>query len=327
MDNDVDDLDAISQLDRLDAQHGVNKPIEVKKTEHQNSLGRAKTYDSFSESEESPWKILDSNLLPSKGMMYPENSEIVIKSASTGEIKHWSTMDEHDPIDIKEKINYIFNKCVKFKIKGQPVTFNFNDYSHVDRYHLLFRVYELTFPNQENKLMANIKCKQPTCGNVNTIQVTSRNLIGFNTPEELVQWYSNLEKCFVVNSEKLGETLRFYIPNTGIVDKFKNHRKKQISQGKKIDESFYKLAPYLAYDWRNITDSDIFSMSSSYNGWSRDKFLAVNKFVELLKDNELNKATGVCEKCKSRLEDHIFSGGSFTTKDIFIISGRFDEFI
>ena len=53
--------------------------------------------------------ILNLDLLPSMGAFYDINSELVLKSAKNKEIKHWSTMDEHDPLDVREKINFIIN--------------------------------------------------------------------------------------------------------------------------------------------------------------------------------------------------------------------------
>jgi hypothetical protein len=332
--NDVDENDALSHLDKLDAKHGVNKPVEeATVVERQNpveSLGTVSSYqnDQLSAAEESPWKLLSLNLLPSEGMFYPDDAEILLRSAKTAEIKHWSTMDELDPIDVRSKINFVLNKCAKFKsLKGGR--YNFNDYSDVDKYHLLFRIYELTFPNQENKLMANLKCKNASCQTINRIQVSSKNLIGYSTPESIMNWYDRNERAFIIpeDANKLGERFKFYLPNSGTVNAFRKHKKEQLAKGKTVDDAFYEVIPYLFNDWRNLTPEAINSLIMSFNDWSRDKFIAVHKFVEMIKKVSLNKATGVCEKCKSRLEDHIFLGGSFTTKDIFIISAGFFEFI
>ena len=143
--------DDLSKLDAMDAEGGVNKPIEpanevVEKTDPVTSLGKARSYDKpeLSAAEDSPWKLLNLELLPSRGMFYPDDAELMIKSATGREIRHWSTMDEHDPIDVREKINFVLNKCTKFKVRGNPRMLNFSDYSDADKYHILFRIYELT---------------------------------------------------------------------------------------------------------------------------------------------------------------------------------------
>lgn len=332
----IDDDDALNHLDQLDKKHGVNTVTESEEVQKEapqkvTSLGKPKSYDSNSElsaAEESPWKLLNQDLLPTRGMFYPDGSEILLRSAKTKEIRHWSTMDENDPIDVREKINYILNACSKFKIKGKPIIFNFNDYCEVDRYHLLFRIYELTFPNQENKLFANIKSDNDKLSHINRIQVTSQNLKGFEIPEELVKWYSPSDKCFVVPSSNLNETLRFYMPTVGMHDKFKNLRNRDIQAGRNVDEAFYKFGPYLMTNWKRTSLNDIVDLKlESTNKWNNTKFNIVYKFTEALRKASHNVVMGVCEKTKKEIQSRIFLRGSFTVKDIFIISTGLDELI
>lgn len=323
----IDDIEALDHLDELDAKHQVNTMIEVEKTKPPvKRLGKINGME-LSAAEESPWKLLSFSLLPSKGRFYPDGSELLIKSAKTKEIRHWSTMDEHDPIDVREKINFILNKCTKFKIKGEPIVFNFGDFNEVDKYHILFRIHELTFPNQENKLMANVKCQDKKCNHINKVHVGSQNLIGFDIPEHLLKWYSDSDKEFIVPSEKLNETLRFNIPTIGITNLIRKHKQLDHQNGMDIDESFYEFIPYIIKDFREVSQTTIFNLKMESNNWSENKFLAIYKFTEEIKEASINKVSAVCEKCKSQITSSIFLGESFTVKDIFIISTRFNEFI
>lgn len=327
--------DDLRKLDAMDAEGGVNTPIQhasedVEKTDPVTSLGKARSYDKppeLSGVEDSHWKLLNLELLPSRGMFYPEDSELMIKSATGREIRHWSTIDEHDPIDVREKINFVLNKCTKFKVRGNPRMMNFSDYADVDKYHILFRIYELTFPNQENKLMAKIRCNNKKCRHVNKLQVTSRNLIGFDVPEELRQYYNPEEKCFIVYSPKLEETLRFYLPTSGTMDKFREKKKQEENAGVEIDKAFYNVGPYLVKDFRNLNKANMSMLKQNTFSWSDRKFTIIHKFTEMLRKSAVNKAAGICEKCKSQMESSIFLGGSFTVKDIFIVSARLDELI
>lgn len=332
-----DEKDAFSHLDHIDSENKVNQSIEVVveksnegvKFKPSRSLGKIQGTEDpgLSAASESSWKLLSFDLLPSRGLFYPKGAELLIKSATTKEIRHWSTMDEHDPIDVREKIAFILNKCTKFKIKGRPVHFNLNDFLEVDKYHILFRIKELTFPNNENKLMANIKCTNPKCGAVNKVQVGSQNLLGFNIPTDLEKWYSEEEKSFVIPSEKLNETLIFSMPSIGITNAIREYRQSEIKKGMDIDDSFYKFAPYLLQDFRNLGSENIHALKMEASGWSQNKFLAIYKFTEDLKKASVNKVTCVCESCKTQITTSIFLGGSFTVKDIFVISARFDELI
>jgi hypothetical protein len=326
MKKNIDPEEAKGHLDQLDKEGGVNNV-----SEKVTSLGKISTYGSLEEvsaAAESPWKLLNFNTLPSLGLFYPEKSELLIRSAKTKEIRHWSTLDEHDPLDVLEKINFILNSCTKFKIKGNPTALNFNDYLEIDRYHILFRIYELTFPNQENKLFAYIKCSSTTCGHKNQTQVTTQNLKGFEYPDEIMKWYSKEERCFVITSEKLNETLYFYMPSSGTTSRLRQKKKADDNRGNiKPDKSFYSQAKYLIDNWRNADLKYLTNLKMSTLDWSERKFLIIYKFVELLENASINKAICICEKCRTQTDSAIFLGGSFTVKDIFIISAGLDELI
>jgi hypothetical protein len=322
----IDPEEAARILDEQDRLHGVNA---VDPPEKVISLGKAQSHVMLEESAaaESPWKLLDLASLPSQGLFYPKDAELLLRSAKTKEIRHWSTIDDNDPLDVREKINFILNSCTKFKVKGSPTSLNLNDFLEIDRYHILFRIHELTFPNQENKLWAHIKCSNQQCGHVNQTHVLSKNLIGFKYPTEVMKWYSPDERCFVIASEKLNETFRLYMPTLGIGSKLRQKRRSDEERGVELDTSFYKHAPYLTREWRREDIESLGSLKMSTLDWSENKFVVVHKFTELLEKASLNKVASVCEKCKTQTESHIFLGGSFTVKDIFIISAGLDELI
>ena len=326
--NETDD-EAARFLEEQDRIHGVNTiKVEEKVDEPaQKSLGQIGGYTESPElsgASESSWKLLDLRSLPSQGLFYPEGTELLLRSAKTKEIRHWSTIDENDPLDVREKINFVLNACTKIKVAGgRPL--NFNDFLEIDRYHILFRLYELTFPNQENKLWANIKCD--TDGYINRTQVLSANLKGFEYPVELMKWYSEEDRCFKVVSEKLNETFYLYLPTIGIENKFRLKRQDDISKGVEIDEAFYEFGPYLIKDWRAVSNSSLTDLKFSSNSWQNNKFIVIHKFTKQLKEASLNKVLSICEKCKNTTENHIFLEGSFTVKDIFIISAGLDELI
>jgi hypothetical protein len=325
----IDPEDAARYLDEQDKIHGINTiKVEEKKEESpQSSLGKIGGYiesPEISAAAESSWKLLDLRSLPSQGLFYPAGTELLLRSAKTKEIRHWSTIDEDDPLDVREKINFILTSCTKIRVPGgRPL--NFNDFLEIDRYHILFRLYELTFPNQENKLWANIKCDND--GHVNSTQVLSHNLIGFKYPDELMKWYSEEDRCFKVVSEKLNETFYLYLPTIGVENKFRLKRQADESSGIEIDESFYGFGPYLIKDWRGLTTEALTALKFESNNWPDNKFVFIHKFTNQLKSASLNRVASVCEKCKEVTESHIFLEGSFTVKDIFIISTRLDELI
>lgn len=327
--HEIDDEEAARFLEEQDRIHGVNtiKVEETKDIPVQKSLGQIGGYSDSPElsgAADSSWKLLDLRSLPSQGLFYPEGTELLLRSAKTKEIRHWSTIDESDPLNIREKINFVLNACTKLRVPGgRPL--NFNDYLEIDRYHILFRLYELTFPNQENKLWANIKCEIDS--HITRTQVLSNNLKGFEYPSDLLKWYSEEDRCFKIVSEKLNETFYLYMPTIGTENKFRLKRQDDTNKGVEVDESFYEFGPYLIKDWRSISNSSLTDLKFNSHTWQNNKFIFIHKFTKQLKDASLNKVLSICEKCKNTTESHIFLEGSFTVKDIFIISAGLDELI
>ena len=314
------ELEASSQLEYDKSEK--EKPKKV------TSLGKASissTVDTMA--NESGWKLVALNNLPSQGLFYDRNIEILIKSAKTKEIRHWSTIDEHDPIDVSDKIAFVTDSCSKLNIKGEIKNLNSNDILEIDKYQTLFKIHRLTFPNNENVLKANIKCSNTKCGHVNSIPVSDTNLQGFQIPEEMIEFYSEEERCFIINSEKLGETIKLYMPTIGSTKLINEYKKLCKRRGYNEDKSIDNILPYLIPSWKNTEVSELFSIRNQSNNWSQNKFIFLHKATELLSLNSKNKVLGICEKCSNKMASSIFLGGSFTAKDIFIVSTRLRDLV
>jgi diadenosine tetraphosphate (Ap4A) HIT family hydrolase len=58
------------------------------------------------------YHVIPTLSLPSGGMFYPDGTEISIRSAKVAEIRHFSTIDETNVLDIDEKLNQILESCL-----------------------------------------------------------------------------------------------------------------------------------------------------------------------------------------------------------------------
>lgn len=312
---------------QVELENNANREVE-ESAEKITSLGKPSTYQPVtSAANESGWKTVALNTLPSNGLLYPDNLEFLIRSAKTKEIRHWSTMDEYDPIDVNEKIAFVTESCSKMHVKGEPRPMNSNDILEIDKYQVLFKIHRITFPNNENKLIAKVKCPSKSCGAINSIHTTDMNLQGFEFPEELMEWYSQDEKCFVINSEKLMETFRIYLPTIGSTKVFNDYKALCKRRGLQEDKAFDKMAPYLISNWREFSAMDLLNLRSESARWPENKFIFLYRACEMFEKNSKNKVLGICEKCKTKIASSIFLGGSFTAKDIFIVSTRLRDLV
>jgi len=142
-----------------------------------------------------------------------------------------------------------------------------------------------------------------------------------------MEWYSEEERCFVIPSEKLNETIYLFMPTIGSTKVVNEYKQLCLEKGIQEDEAFDKIAPYLISNWRTTSAEDLLNLRNESIRWNENKFLFLHKATEELIKNSKNKVLGICEKCKSKIDSSIFLGGSFTVKDIFIVSSRLRDLI
>ena len=208
--------DPMKFLEEEDLKYGKNsnaKPNDPVKTD----LGIAASAvieSSIAGSNDGFWKNIPLSNLPSKGLFYAEGSELTVRSATVSEIRQWSTIDESDMLDVDDKLNFILEKCTRFKIKGGTSWLTWRDILEIDRLYIIFTIHEISFPNGENELFTKFECSG-ACSEEGKfseqVLVRSEMLQIFEAPEEVMQWYSNEYRCFEVVSKKLNGLLVIFL--------------------------------------------------------------------------------------------------------------------
>ena len=266
--------------------------------------------------------------LPTGGLFYPKGMEITFRAADVAEIRHWSTIDENDMLDMDAKMNFVIEKCVR--VKGKDGWMSWEDLVEIDRFYILFCVHEITFPNGENKLMIKFRCP-PTCAGDGSYrestQLKSNMLNLLVIPEDLMQYYNPEERCFTKYSEKLGETIRFYLPTIGVSKKIKNIINEARNDGGYVDPSFIKVAPYLIKEWRNLDAKELERYRMDTFKWGKNKTLFINGISDKIEKSVNLTVKKECPRCQVTLEAPIFFRGGFTIKSLFAVSDRLDELI
>jgi len=328
----VNEDDALALLDAADKEGGVNS-IPEPPAPKVKSLGKslssiAAEESSISMANDVRWKVIPFKTLPSLGKFYPPDSEISIRSAEVMEIRHWSTIDENDSISINDCLNFILERCLKFKIKGRPVSLSWRDLLMVDRFFLIFKVHEITFPNGENKLMKTFECS--SCKKEDRYsgkhQVKGHMLQGFTIPEELQQFYHEEYKTFFVQSEKFDN---FYLnmPSIGAFNLVKQYISSRAERGKTSEKWFVRVAPYLIEDYESTTVDSLEKLREQTMNWHPNKMVFVTRAVDMLENSKNNRLSIKCPKCNSQIEADIFSSNSFTVKDLFLVSARLADLV
>jgi hypothetical protein len=285
-------------------------------------LGKSETWKQQNQRQEEHsgveigWKPFPTDNLPSAGMFYPEGSTFAIRAASVAEIRHFSTIDENDPLDLDDKLNMIVDKCLQIKFPDRHATWK--DLKEEDRFCLIFAIRALTFKNGENKLFVNLKCGQ-TClgdGSYNEkIELNNDNFEYYSIEPKLMRYYSPTERCFVIPSKEVG-TLKLYIPSLGVTTFIKNYLREKAKKGEFFDKTFMKVAPFMFGDWRTMTEAVYKRTEQDSFGWNNKKLSVMLKLVELIRFGVKTKLTRQCDKCGADVSAPLsFPGG---VKSLFL---------
>lgn len=288
------------------------------------SLGRIDVSNKPLESSmpEIGWKAVPTENLPSKGIFYPSDAKIRIRSAKNKEIRHFSTIDEEDILDIDDKLNYIVENCAAMTSSKKPLTSK--DLLEIDRLYLLFCIRDYTFPNNENKLNMQIDCDQ--CGHLDTIEITRERLNYFNMNQKLMDRYDPVSNSFKIQTRD-GLKWNMYMPTIGTTTQIKNIRRNRQMNGLHIDPFFFTYASFMFPEWRQITEPSYKNMEQESQGWSTMKISIMKSLVDLFKKSIDLDIKHICSSCGSEVsKPFTFQGG---WKALFLLADEyvFDQLI
>jgi hypothetical protein len=294
-----------TQISRVGAQiqdtSNVQKPWE-------------KTPEQIQFSNQLGWQQLKIKDLPTQGLFYPEETEILIRAATAGEIRHWSTLTEDNLSALDDMLNYIIERCAK--IKFPTIHSSWKDIKEVDRFYVLLAIRELTFVNGENKL-------QVKTSETSKIDVTKDMIDYINFDERLMRSYSAEERKIVLNF-KSGKRLKVTIPSVGITNWLKLYINRKRQMNEVIDEDFISFAPFVLLDWRGLNDDTYSKIILDSHNWSAAEISMLTEIRKIFMDTIDPVVRYRDEEGGERTVPLSFQGG---IKSIFLISDPFGELV
>lgn len=223
------------------------------------------------------YHVIPTLSLPSGGMFYPEGTEISIRSAKVAEIRHFSTIDEANVLDIDEKLNQILESCVRITSANKRLSYK--DILEEDRFYIILSIRDLTFPEPESSLKIDHMSKK---GEKHEIEIKKEYFQYFKIPTELDKYYDSERKSFMIETKSFG-TIEMTPPVIGVMQKITAYIKEKQQKGQKVDQSILQIIPYLHKDWRGFSDKTIFEFEIELNGWSNKKYNLVYTLAEKMK--------------------------------------------
>jgi hypothetical protein len=256
------------------------------------------------------WQQIKLGDLPTQGLFYPENTEIIIRAAVGAEIRHWSTLDETNLSLLDDMLNYVIERCVQVKHKTERLSWK--DIKEIDRFYLILAISEYTFIKGENKLQVKVSDSKK-------VDVTKEMINYITFDERLMKFYDSELRLFNITLTD-GTSIKTNLPSVGTTNWLKNYvnRKTQAQEG--IDEDFISFAPFVIQDWRGLNDDTYNLESQNSNNWSLLQLSGLTHFKEIFMDTVNPVVKYRDEEGAERQVPLNFQGG---VKSLFIIPDPF----
>lgn len=271
------------------------------------------------------WKNLPLNLLPTEGRYYPPGTSIAIRSADVREIRHYSTIDEADKLDIDEKLNYILDKCSRAYF-GESGLGSFRDIKYEDRFYIIMAIRDLTFLRGENRIILKPKtdCEKAECPIRSGVELRTGVLGRFDIDSRIQSFFSPETRTYNFVIKNSSRTFPMTIPSIGVMEKLSQFFRSEKALKIGITDDFRKIAPYIFNDWRTITENSVINAMREMDYWTKEEFSLAFEMSSMLKVGTKPSASLKCN-CGAEVTAPISFPRGY--KSLFVISDLFRDIL
>lgn len=300
--------------DRLRAQKPVQKSLEEAQAErrseilhtiHSNGLGYL------------PVNLED---LPTKGIFYPDGTQMFIRAATGSEIRHWSQTNETEVTDIDDSLNYILERCLSIKMPNRLA--DFKDIIEIDRLYLILSIRDFTFTDGNNELMIKLSENKQ-------VPLKKDNIDFIKFEDKIMRFYNADKKCFTIQSFKtktgqeinLRKPLNIYMPRVGITRWLKEYVQRKTQYSEMFDRDFVSMAPLLIPDYRGLNDDRYAAIIDSCDYFGVYEYSLLEQFKRVIQASINPKFIYLDDEGVEQHAPLNFQGG---VKALFLFGGMDD---
>lgn len=212
------------------------------------------------------------------GAFYPAGTTIKYRSADGKEIRHFSMVDETNPLAVDDAMKQLINSCVHiYNEKGAKLAFG--NIQASDRFLLMMKVREVTYPNPESKLSYEAHC---SCGQAMSIELDSTTMVRHEFNEHQKKYYDENERCFVVPTKSYG-VVKAYPATIFREQIYRDYVTKEVEKGQKVDTFFAELF------WLFVTPHNQHDKDAVENAYQKYRSLGKEELAFYVKMNEMLK--------------------------------------
>jgi hypothetical protein len=274
------------------------------------------------------WKNIPVDILPSRGDYYPDGTKIAIRAAEVREIRHFSTIDEDDKLDIEEKLTHIIDRCSRMEFPGEGVV-SYKDLKQEDRFFIIMAIRDLTFVKGENSIILKTQktCNQTMeCPFNDGIELRTGVLSSYELDEQVAKYYNPETRSFVFNIKKIEKIIELFIPSIGVTQAITSFVSECNRKKVEIDEGFLSIAPFLFNDWRDLNYERILMKMRESDYWTKEEF---SLYFELSERIKMGTMLDVKQKCPVCGDEEVTAKITFPNgiRSLFLISDIFRELL
>ena len=320
---------SLEYLDKKEKESGLDyeDPIKLNK-EKELPLGKAISFTEESPvitGMDSPWKKIPLSNLPSQGFGYPPETELTIKPVLVSGIKHFSTIDENDPISIDEKINHIISTSSTFKWRDGILSYK--DIYQEDRFYIFMVIRDITFAKGENRIFipTSNKCNDESCPIPASVELNSGILSNFKLDNRIKKYYDVDNGFFNLQPKNGDPAIQLFIPTIGVFQEVRKILDQKKKNNKQYDESFSRIATFIIPNWRGLDETVYDGYEKNYKSFTYSQFILADGISKEITFATKNSLSITCSKCGAEVTAPIrFQGG---IRSLYIISDIFGQLL
>jgi hypothetical protein len=321
-DPDVQEVNIPSWIEEETQKAKIKREEKSSQEPQVNSLGKVKRSPI---GLERGWKNIPIETLPSKGFGYPEGFEVAIRPVSVSEIRHYSTVDESDRIDLDEKLNHIISKCMKIGWNGGLL--EHYDLWHEDRFFIVMSIRDYTFVKGENRILLPLQknCTGENCNITDQIELKANILDSFSMNQEIIKRYDKEKYCFRFIPKDGSPEMNLFIPTVGVTTKIRQILEEKTRRGKKFDKSFADVSTFIISDWRGLDEKLYDAYERASSEWTPLQFSIADQMSKQINFATKSRIYSKCESCGGEVTAQITFPGGY--RSLFVISNILDQLL
>lgn len=232
-------------------------------------------------------KAIPTNILTSKGIFYPKDLVIAAFPLRVKSIRHFSSIDDTDGIDVDLKLKMIMEESIKVQSKEDP-TFTVDSLLEIDRLFLLLVIRNMTFVEFPSTL--TVKCECTTCQESDSVDVKAERIgsLKRDSLSNYLQRYSEEKRCI---SWQLGDKeVPLWLPschNLSVARTYLNNSA--------IDDRF--MLCFLVPPSKKLQPKDFDVFEKEIDTWIPDKYILVKSFVKKVNESYSVDIYYQCSSC------------------------------